>query len=234
MIHFTSHSSDIQWREYSRKNSDCYICLIVRKISDEKFASFTLDKIEPDPLGATGFPLPCYIFLSLLPTERAGNSTVRKRDDSCPMETDSTMSSRNQNGSMTSRDDTCGRDYFDRHFDRVTRLAAVRLSEPAVHRTRDIPSGNAKTHPPSLPPLSLSLYRKRDRNQILIDRNLILRCFISLIWGKLLVGTINLKHVEYFPVFRELLGYSNDFQNFGYPNIQIVFLVFSDTRIPGY
>jgi len=101
------------------------------------------------------------------------------RDDSCPMETDSTMSSQNQSGSVTLCDDTCGRDYHDRHFDRVMRLAGSDYnyqSRPCIKHvifTWEIRKRNP--FPPSLS-FSLSLclflffYRERNRNRILIDR----------------------------------------------------------------
>jgi len=62
--------------------------------------------------------------------KQAGNLTVRKRDDSCPMEMDSDTSDRNRERRCdVARDDTCGRDY-SRRSDRVTR-GGGRLSKPA-------------------------------------------------------------------------------------------------------
>lgn len=89
--------------------------------------------------------------------ERTGNLTIRKRDDSCPMETDSAMSSRNQSDDVTPCDDTCGRDYSDGHFDRVMWLAAVRLSASVMYPARNIYSLEIRkctslSPPPSLPP----------------------------------------------------------------------------------
>lgn len=146
--------------------------IYIRKIGDGKFTDFALVEDQAAPAcRPQDLSSPVLPFAFPCQQNRAGNLTARKRDDSCPMETDSVMSSRNQSGRVTSHDDTCDRDYSDRHFDRVMRLAAVRLSEPGVHRTRDIPSGNAKTHPPSSLSVSLSLSFPLYRNQILIVRH---------------------------------------------------------------
>lgn len=73
--------------------------------------------------------------------------------------------SRNQSGDVTLCDDTCGRDYSDRHFDRVTRLAAVGLSESVMYRARNMYSLGKFENAFLSPPASIFLFLSLSRDQ---------------------------------------------------------------------
>lgn len=121
-IHKTSHTlhfPDI----HGVKNSDSYH-IHLRKIGDGKLTDFALERVELYPLATTGFPFPS-AFLFLPPTKRAGNLMVRYTWWQLPDGNgfDHVEPKPKRQRDDTLRDDTCGRDYPDRHFDRVTRLA---------------------------------------------------------------------------------------------------------------